>query len=81
MEFYEITEEVKVSPGEYILHSPSNAVVLCGAFWRSRDKIRVLGSAGMFEDAISNFKKIKVEESPRNPRPRTKCKGCSRGRY
>ncbi len=81
MEFYEITEELKVSPGEYVLHSPSNTVVLCGSFSRSRDKIRVLGNAGMFEDEISNFKKIKVEKESRPPARRTRCKGCSRGRY
>ncbi len=81
MEFYEITEDLKVSPGEYILHGPSNAVVLCGAFWRSQNKIRVLGASGMFEDKISNFKKIKTEARNKSPRKRARCKGCSRGRH
>lgn len=80
MEFYEITEDLKVSPGEYILHNPSSAVVLCGAFSRSGDKIRVLGPSGIFEDKISNFKKIKSDPQEKKPYKRTRCKGCSRGR-
>jgi len=81
MEFYEITEDLKVSPGEYILHGPSNSVVLCGAFKRSQNKIRVLGGSGMFEDKISNFKKIKVAPQDGHAQKRTRCKGCSRGTH
>jgi hypothetical protein len=44
VKFKEITEEVKVLPGEYILHTPTNQVVLCGAFDRKNNKIRALGA-------------------------------------
>jgi hypothetical protein len=80
VEFYDITDDVKVSPGEYLLHEPSSAIVLCGAFRPSEDKIRVLGSAGMFEDIIKNFKKIKVDRKSPRDRPLGRCKGCARGR-
>ena len=37
MNFAEISEEAKVFPGEYLLHSPTNQVVLCGAFNRKEN--------------------------------------------
>ena len=77
MELYEITEDLKVSAGEYILHQPSNFLVLCGAFKRGEDMIRVLGPEGMFEDKIDNFKKIKLDKDEQRNKIGTKCKGCS----
>ena len=47
MKFIDIEENVKVTPGEYILHSPTNQIVLCGAFNREIDKIRVLAKGKM----------------------------------
>jgi hypothetical protein len=32
MEFTEIDEQAKVFPGEYLLYSPQNRIVVCGAF-------------------------------------------------
>ena len=76
MELYEITADLKVSPGEYILHQPSNFLVLCGAFKRGEDIIRVLGPKGMFEDKINNFRKIKLDKTEQKNRMGTRCKGC-----
>ena len=80
MDLYEIAEDLQVSPGEYVFHSPSQEVVLCGAFRRTANIIRALGSRGMFEDKIENFKKIKAETSHRPIRPRQPCKGCGKRR-
>lgn len=79
MKFKEITEEVKVFPGEYILHTPTNQVVLCGAFDRESNKIRALASGKMITDTISNFKKIQMDKKERkNRRPRKRCGGCGK---
>ena len=42
MEFYKIEEEAKVFPGEYLLHVPSNQIVLCGAFKRRQGLIKYM---------------------------------------
>tara|TARA_R110000824_G_scaffold194200_3_gene376747 strand:+ start:402 stop:623 length:222 start_codon:yes stop_codon:yes gene_type:complete len=70
MEFYEITEEMKATPGEYIYHEPTRQIVLCGSFNRRLNRIRVLAKGKMFADKIKNFKKIKMD------RKSASCKGC-----
>ena len=42
MEFEIIDEEAIVYPGEYILHKPTNQIVLCGAFKKGEGKIRAV---------------------------------------
>jgi len=79
MKFSKITEEVKVFPGEYILHTPTNQIVLCGAFNREGGTIRALASGKMITDTISNFQKIKVDRKERKEqRARRKCGGCGK---
>ena len=63
MEFDEITDGVKVYPGEYILHTPSNQIVLCGAFKGSVGLIKALVNGRVMEDKIEHFQKIKVSKS------------------
>ena len=58
MKFTEITTESKVFPGEYVLHKPSNAVVLVGAFNRDNGTIKVLKDGKLLTDDIENFRKI-----------------------
>ena len=65
MNFTEILDEHVVSPGEYILHTPSNQVVLCGAFNKKLNEIRVLANGKMFTDKITNFKKISMSNKER----------------
>ena len=80
MKFIEIQEDAKVFPGEYILHVPTNQVVLCGAFNRKDGCIRVLARGKMFSDAIANIKKINMNQKERKEsRRKSRCKG-SRGR-
>tara|TARA_B100000131_G_scaffold314743_2_gene352067 strand:+ start:888 stop:1130 length:243 start_codon:yes stop_codon:yes gene_type:complete len=79
MKFVEITEEIKVYPGEYILHVPTNQVVLCGSFNRRDDVIRVLARGKMFNDSISNFKKMQMTATQKKEMKKSSCKGC-RGR-
>jgi hypothetical protein len=78
MELYEITEELKVSPGEYVMHMPTKSVVLCGSFTRLHNKIRALGQHGMFEDQIDNFKKIKLDDDERRERRSPGCSKCGK---
>ena len=78
MEFEIIDEEATVYPGEYILHKPSNQIVLCGAFKKSEGKIKVMANGRLMEDNIENFQKIRLSEEERKGRSRRKCGGCKK---
>ena len=73
MKFTDIEKDAKVFPGEYILHTPTQQVVLCGSFNRSKNSIRVLARGKVFEDRIHNFKKIIKEPKDKT---RRSCGGC-----
>ena len=73
MEFYKIEEEAKVFPGEYLLHVPSNQIVLCGAFKRIQGLIKYMAHGKLAEDKIENFNKIKTNK---RMTPRKSCGGC-----
>ena len=79
MEFEIIDEGAIVRPGEYILHKPSNQIVLCGAFKKTEGKIRVMANGRLMEDNIENFQKIKLSEEERKERrSRRSCGGCKK---
>ena len=77
MELIEITEDTKAAPGEYIFHEPTQQVVLCGAFSRVNNEIKVLARGRLFADKISNFKKIALDRKEYRRRGASTCKGCS----
>ncbi len=78
MKFVEISENMKVYPGEYVLHVPTQKVVLCGAFMRNRNLIRALGNGKTFVDKIQAFKKIEMQKKDRVKKKRgCGCKGKS----
>ena len=76
MNFVEIVEESKVYPGEYLLHSPTNQIVLCGAFNYEQDFVRCLNNGKLMTDKVENFKKILATNREQRS-GHTKCKGCS----
>lgn len=76
MQFEEISETQKVTPGEYVLHEPTQQIVMCGAFNRKEDFIRAIGTGRSLEDKISNFKKIRLSKEEIQERRASKCKGC-----
>jgi|TARA_R110002020_G_scaffold357641_2_gene569999 hypothetical protein len=78
MELYEITDELKAHPGEYIYHEPTRQIVLCGSFNRGNDQIRVLAAGRLFCDEIKNFKKIKLSKEEKKHRTFSRCKGCGK---
>ena len=79
MEFEIIAEDATVYPGEYILHRPSNQIVLCGAFKKSEGKIKAMANGRLMEDNIENFQKIKLSEEERKERrSRRSCGGCKK---
>jgi len=78
MNFQEITENSKVFPGEYLLHIPSNQIVICGAYKPSEGKIKALANGRLMEDAIVNFQKIKLSKSEKKKRTVRQCGGCKR---
>tara|TARA_B100000700_G_scaffold329248_1_gene450172 strand:- start:593 stop:826 length:234 start_codon:yes stop_codon:yes gene_type:complete len=77
MKFDVITEESVVYPGEYLLHVPSKQIVMCGAFRRQDNKIKVLARGRVMEDAIENFQKLQVDPAERKKMKRT-CGGCKK---
>ena len=77
MKFEEIKEQSKIYPGEYLLHSPSNQIVLCGGFNYQEDFIRCLNNGRLITDKVSNFKKILMTPKENKNNRRTRCKGCS----
>ena len=78
MKFYEITEEMRAVPGEYLYHEPSKQMVMCGSFSRQRDQIRVLSNGKLFTDKIDNFKKVTVTKKERVQRRSRRCGGCKK---
>ena len=70
MKFTEISEDDSVFPGEYILHAPSNSVVLVGVFKDGR----------LFEDAVTSFKKILVDRTEAKAYQKKGCGSCKGGR-
>ncbi len=77
MNFTEIDDKSKVFPGEYLLYSPTQSVVLCGAFNREQDFIRAFGNGKYIEDKIINFKKIELERKEQKQLSKNKrCGGC-----
>ena len=77
MKFQDIKEDSAVVPGEYLLHKPSQQIVLCGAFRQQEGVIRALASGRLLEDKIENFRKILVP--PRgHQRSRRSCGGCKK---
>jgi hypothetical protein len=77
MKFIEIDDR-EVYPGEYILHKPSSAIVIVGAFNREKNMVRVFKDGKLFEDKIKNFSKISLDrQEHRNFKDKTckKCKG------
>jgi hypothetical protein len=76
VKFEEIAETQKVIPGEYILHEPTQQIVMCGAFNRENNFIRAIGMGRSLKDEISNFKKISLTEEEKKDRSVSRCKGC-----
>jgi hypothetical protein len=65
-----------VIPGEYILHEPTQQIVMSGAFNRENNFIRAIGMGRSLKDEISNFKKISLTEEEKKDRSVSRCKGC-----
>tara|TARA_R110000824_G_scaffold52615_10_gene145848 strand:+ start:695 stop:931 length:237 start_codon:yes stop_codon:yes gene_type:complete len=78
MKFYDIEEDHRVYPGEYLLYKPKMAVVLCGAFLRSENKVKAMLDGRLFEAPITDFQKISLTGREHRERKMSRCKGCSK---
>jgi hypothetical protein len=76
MEFREIEETDKITPGEYLLHKPTNQIVMCGAFMRGANKIKAISNGRIMIGAMEEFQKIYVERDNKTGRPVRTCGGC-----
>ena len=79
MKFETITESMKVSPGEYVLHEPSQEIVMCGSFNREKNTITAIGRGQSMKDEIDNFRKIVLSREEHRESRVSRCKGCSGG--
>jgi len=74
MKFYDIDKDSEIIPGEFLLHIPSKAIVLCGAY--DGVSVRALDGGKLFEDNVENFKKIIITTRERKTHYVAGCKGC-----
>jgi hypothetical protein len=78
MKFKDIEEEDKIYPGEYLLHKPTRQIVVCGAYMKTKDKIKALLNGRLLIDNIAEFQKLNVTKEDRaNKLKISRCKGCS----
>jgi hypothetical protein len=79
MEFLDIHEDSKVYPGEYLLHTPTSQIVMCGAFKKVEGVVKFLVQGRLQDDKVENFQKLKLTKQERRSRqPRRSCGGCKR---
>lgn len=78
MKFEEIEENSKVFPGEYLLHQPTQQIVMCGAFKKSEGTIKALAQGKLIEDRIEHFRKIYLSKKEREQRRARSCGGCKK---
>ena len=78
MEFQKITEDTKIRPGEYILHKPSQQIVVCGAYKYKEGTIKAIVGGRLMEDKIENFQKIKLSLKERRERKAARCGKCGK---
>tara|TARA_B100000287_G_scaffold434990_1_gene501301 strand:- start:764 stop:1000 length:237 start_codon:yes stop_codon:yes gene_type:complete len=78
MELIDISENLKVSAGEYIYHRPTEQIVVCGGFNRDSDLITAMARGSILRDKISNFQKIKMTREERKAQKAGGCKGCKK---
>ena len=76
MKFQEINKATNVFPGEYLLHEPSQQIVMCGAYKKIQGTIKVLANGKLMEDSIENFRKIQVKKEEQQLRKPRSCGGC-----
>ena len=76
MNFYDIDDDAKVYPGEYLLHVPSQQIILCGAYKKNCGTIKGLNQGVLMEDKVENFKKIRLTVKENKERTASRCKGC-----
>lgn len=65
MKLHEIKENTRIPAGEYLLHIPSNAVVVCGNHRTEESMIQVMAAGEVFEDSVQNFNRISLTRKER----------------
>jgi formate dehydrogenase assembly factor FdhD len=78
MKFDEIVENSIIDAGEYLFHTPSQQIVLCGGYVKTEGIIKALLKGRYLEDGVENFKKIQLTPKERKERRKSRCKGCGK---
>ena len=76
MKFIDFEKNTIAYPGEYLYHEPTRQIVMCGAFNREKNEIKVLAMGKLLVDSIDNFKKLRMKNGDSLHRS-SRCKGCS----
>jgi stalled ribosome alternative rescue factor ArfA len=62
MDFIELDRWTKANAGEFLYHTPTGKIVLCGKYNKDEEQITALIGSKVFRDKTENFKKIKLSE-------------------
>lgn len=75
MKLIDIITTDDVFSGEYLYHSPSGLMVLCGHLDEENQTIKVLASGRTLVDHVTRFKKVQLT-AEEHRKQATRCKGC-----
>ena len=78
MEFYDITDDEPVRPGEMVFYTPRHSIVVCAGI--VDDKMRAFDRGSFLEDDVELFKKIRMTKKEYVKRTHSRCKGCGGGK-
>ena len=80
MEYIDIKEGTKVTPGEYLYYKPSDDIVVCGSYDQKSGILKALFKGRLIRDNVDNFQKIKLSKEEQKTRrsERKRCGGCRR---
>jgi|TARA_R110002012_G_scaffold95196_1_gene230206 hypothetical protein len=80
MEYVDIREDTKVTPGEYLYYKPSDDIVVCGSYDQKTGILKALFKGKLIKDNVGNFQKIKLsrEEQKSRRAERKRCGSCRR---
>tara|TARA_B000000557_G_C20523438_1_gene337361 strand:+ start:81 stop:320 length:240 start_codon:yes stop_codon:yes gene_type:complete len=78
MEFSEIGPEEKLSPGEYVFHSPTRSFVLIGKYSPETRTVMAMVNGRLVNEDVANFKKLILTREEHKKWRGKGCSGCKK---
>lgn len=83
MQLYSISNKDIINRGEYLMHVPTNQMVICSRILEENKMtvLEVFGGGARFRDEVGNFRKVKLNETERREgkaQTRGGCKPCGK---